>query len=235
MKKTLQKILTTVLAVGVIFSSVTMVGAAENKDVTIYEGGKVSYSVLMPKIDENYINCFQMYVVYDSDKLEYESFEWANKVQKAKGNSIIVNPEYSYDIVTFSAMTPYEYEVNEGDVLATITYTVTEETKLSELDFYTYVDVIGYTKGDVNGIGGKVVAALELADGVGVAEVISTGEKSYDVNGDGKVNISDATAIQKHCAEINVLQPEKLKNADVNGDGKVNVTDATALQKFLVE
>ncbi len=55
-----------------------------------------------------------------------------------------------------------------------------------------------------------------------------------DVNLDNRVNIRDATAVQKYVA--NLLKPTdkfEYKNADVNTDGKVNVKDATAIQKSI--
>ena len=57
-------------------------------------------------------------------------------------------------------------------------------------------------------------------------------EKLGDVNGDSKVNVKDATMIQKSAASIITLSNEQSKAADVNKDGKVNVTDATAIQKY---
>ena len=54
-----------------------------------------------------------------------------------------------------------------------------------------------------------------------------------DVNCDGKVNIKDATAIQKHLANISVLTDEGFALADVDGSGKVNIKDATAIQKHI--
>ena len=50
-----------------------------------------------------------------------------------------------------------------------------------------------------------------------------------DVNGDGVVNVKDATAIQKYAAEMTVEL--NLKLADYNKDGCVNVKDATDIQK----
>ena len=50
-----------------------------------------------------------------------------------------------------------------------------------------------------------------------------------DVNGDGVVNVKDATAIQKYAAEMTVEL--NLKLADFNKDGCVNVKDATDIQK----
>lgn len=54
-----------------------------------------------------------------------------------------------------------------------------------------------------------------------------------DANTDGKVNIKDATYIQKSLA--NVVEASALSTAvsDVNNDGKVTIKDATALQKQL--
>ncbi len=52
-----------------------------------------------------------------------------------------------------------------------------------------------------------------------------------DVNLDGKLNVKDATAVQKHLASIAVLDEKGLTVADFNGDGKINIKDATAIQK----
>ena len=56
-----------------------------------------------------------------------------------------------------------------------------------------------------------------------------------DVNGDGKVNIKDATQNQKFAAKIIDLSDEEFIRADVNADGKVNIKDATAIQKFVAK
>lgn len=54
-----------------------------------------------------------------------------------------------------------------------------------------------------------------------------------DVNGDGRVTVSDATAIQKHIAGLKTLADEQLEKADYDYSGVVNVKDATMLQKHL--
>ena len=56
-----------------------------------------------------------------------------------------------------------------------------------------------------------------------------------DVNGDGRITISDVTAIQRHIAELNILSGAALLAADTNGDGVINITDATHFQKYLAE
>lgn len=70
-------------------------------------------------------------------------------------------------------------------------------------------------------------------------EIISD-EPQYiygDVNLDGEVSVSDATAIQKLIIGIDVPEEQtELINtlADVNNDGVVSILDATCIQKYLV-
>lgn len=52
-----------------------------------------------------------------------------------------------------------------------------------------------------------------------------------DVNADGKLNIKDATTIQKFVAKMIELDEKAQARADYNEDGKVNVKDATMIQK----
>ena len=54
-----------------------------------------------------------------------------------------------------------------------------------------------------------------------------------DADCDEKVNVRDATAIQKHVADIIKLTEEGIVAADADGSGAVNVKDATAIQKWV--
>ncbi|MBQ4105167.1 MAG: dockerin type I repeat-containing protein [Clostridia bacterium] len=54
-----------------------------------------------------------------------------------------------------------------------------------------------------------------------------------DANEDGTVNIKDATAIQKHIANLITLSEKGLKLADADGNTNVNIKDATAIQKHI--
>ena len=56
-----------------------------------------------------------------------------------------------------------------------------------------------------------------------------------DANGDGYVNISDVTDIQRAVAEMDTLDDLRKKAADINGDGVVTIDDATFLQTYLAE
>jgi hypothetical protein len=55
-----------------------------------------------------------------------------------------------------------------------------------------------------------------------------------DVNGDGKIDITDATLIQLHVAQSKLLEGEDFAVADVNGDNKVDITDAKCIVNYLV-
>lgn len=46
-----------------------------------------------------------------------------------------------------------------------------------------------------------------------------------DINGDGKVNVTDVSKAAAHIKGEKPLTADEIKNADINGDGKVNVAD----------
>lgn len=56
-----------------------------------------------------------------------------------------------------------------------------------------------------------------------------------DVNGDGDITIMDATAIQLHIAQLEMLPEDKLACADTDGDGKIAIMDATQIQLFIAQ
>ena len=60
------------------------------------------------------------------------------------------------------------------------------------------------------------------------AEDIITG----DVNGDGTVDISDATMIQKVVAGSTTFTSDQMSAADVDNDGYISVIDVTLIQKY---
>ena len=56
-----------------------------------------------------------------------------------------------------------------------------------------------------------------------------------DADLNGKVNVKDATTVQKHTAKMLTLEDVAYTQADVTGDGKVNIKDATAIQKYVAK
>ena len=56
-----------------------------------------------------------------------------------------------------------------------------------------------------------------------------------DINLNGKLDISDATTLQMHLAELVELSDEALSVADINADGRIDINDATTIQKILAD
>lgn len=56
-----------------------------------------------------------------------------------------------------------------------------------------------------------------------------------DANRDGIVSISDATAVQRHIAELEHLSDDGQSAADVDDSGQITINDATLIQKYLAE
>ena len=56
-----------------------------------------------------------------------------------------------------------------------------------------------------------------------------------DADLNGKINVKDATTIQKYAAKMLTLDEVAKIQADVTGDLKVNVKDATSIQKYIAK
>lgn len=66
----------------------------------------------------------------------------------------------------------------------------------------------------------------------------TTGVAEYmygDADLNGKINVKDATTIQKFAAKMLTLNEAAKIQADVTGDMKVNVKDATSIQKYIAK
>ena len=124
-----------------------------------------------------------------------------------------------------------------------------------------YGDVYDYSEDDTVEIGGEVYYVITRNRDLGFNDVtVPTHEVYYDaynytlngselhytpsaqpafmlgdVNGDEKVDITDATMIQKAVAELIELDENQQLAADVNEDNKVDITDATMIQKYVAE
>lgn len=56
-----------------------------------------------------------------------------------------------------------------------------------------------------------------------------------DTDMNGRVSISDATAIQKYCVDQITFDEDQMIAGECNGDGVVGIKDATLIQKYLVD
>ena len=56
-----------------------------------------------------------------------------------------------------------------------------------------------------------------------------------DVNGDGKISITDLVQINSHLLKKNELSGAAASAADVNADGKISITDLVQINSHLLK
>lgn len=99
----------------------------------------------------------------------------------------------------------------------------------SSIDYCPIETVRGYV-----GTYAQALAKVHFLNFVPLAEGGEPVEQN-DVNADGKVNILDATEIQKYLTSSTTIDDALLAFADADGDGEISVADATEIQKIIVK
>lgn len=142
---------------------------------------------------------------------------------------------------------PLTFALNSERFFKDCTYTldITKETpEVSGIyDYYFGIDNLNLKNSEVVNLTGKEYknnfnTIIDMIVETSAAELAETGVTfNYyavgDANSDGKLNVRDATIIQKDLANITELSEVGTLVADVNGDGRVTIKDATAIQKQL--
>jgi hypothetical protein len=88
---------------------------------------------------------------------------------------------------------------------------------------------------------GRVVDPVVLPNAKGHAYIAGQIQNALrvaalgDVNGDGKVNVSDAMITLRYAVKKITAADLNVKAADVNSDGKVNVSDAMQILRYAVK
>ena len=168
------------------------------------------------------IAALQINVAYSSEDLELDSINDGGVFKDAVTHSPLgENPVY------ISWYSSDSSNSSQNGTLAVLKFRIKENAQTSELS-------VSYDKENVFDNSLKNVS-FDTQNG---RVNISSGESDIligDVNADGKINITDATMIQKAVAELIELTDEQKKAADTNADGKVDITDATMIQKYVAE
>lgn len=87
---------------------------------------------------------------------------------------------------------------------------------------------------------GAYSTAAQLVTGTGMAKTLTiTVQESAgllgDVNGDGKINSTDAMLVLQHAVKMITLTEEQQLRADVTRDGAINSTDAMRILQYAVK
>ncbi|MBQ7386309.1 MAG: CotH kinase family protein [Ruminococcus sp.] len=167
------------------------------------------------------------------------ALEILNSENVAEGD--IYSADVYYNYLKDSAQMNYEmgWRINTGDWICdhsellngtynpeTGIFTAdTEVTKYTDSEVFTYEGEFNYMLDWLNTRAAWLSSEFHKA----VYKNVILG----DANLDGKVNVKDATLIQKALAKLEKLEGDGFTAADVNADQKLSVQDATNIQKFV--
>ncbi len=152
-----------------------------------------------------------------------------DKWMTALPNGTLLSEESFKEMITTDYI--YGYGVNVDSEFCSISHNGATVTYISEMMSY-------YEKNLNIFVVTNDAASLEFSTAFFVQEVderMNTDTMLGDIDGDGKVTILDATAIQLHLAEITALTEEQIEYSDTNGDSDLTILDATEIQLFLAE
>ena len=150
--------------------------------------------------------------------------EWEQILNK-NGNGVLINVKVYYDY-------------NSADkicIILTDSYgnVVSEEFIDSDLNEYIFENVPdGEYKVTVSKTN-YVTRTYELISADGKINCIFSLNLIGDIDGNGKVNVTDYTSVLKHVKKTSALEGYAFRCADVNGDGKINVTDYSAILRHV--
>lgn len=108
-----------------------------------------------------------------------------------------------------------------------------EASKYSQSSISSLADVLEAAKGvydDKDAVQAEVNKAVEE-----LTKVLAQARLKGDVDNDGQISTSDATALLRCHAELDTLDGEALEGADVNGDGASDTKDAVLILQYVSE
>lgn len=131
-------------------------------------------------------------------------------------------------VVTDPIETPIESSVSESEIVST-------ESTTTENVVNTEVTTTNTTESNSSVSESSIFENSTITNTAPTTNVEVVEYLAGDVNQDGKVNIKDATLIQKHIAKLTQLDDVASACADVTADKKINIKDATMIQKYVAK
>ena len=167
----------------------------------------------------------------NDSQYSYTFTGWDKTVVKCAGDATYT-AVYSEKSLIPSTITSPKYNVS-GGILSKVGIGTTAETLLGNLSEGRFAGVYQGTKavakGDLVGTG----MTVKIMDGTTVkvsATVVVTG----DINGDGKITITDMLAAKAHLLKKSALSGVYSKAADTNGDSLISITDFIQLKAHIL-
>ncbi len=191
--------------------------AAVSIEALGYQDGKVQFDLYLDSASQ--LNTVMVQLTFDAAKV-------------SEGTVAVADSNFTNN--------NFAWKANDGTLTAVLQFgslsednlNYTERTKLATIT----LPVQSGVRGDVTATLAKAVAAGAGEDVGGQVDAsITTGTAnsrilSYDVNGDGKVDLKDIAEAQRYYQAASTDETwTSAVNADVNGDGKVDIEDYTAL------
>lgn len=198
-------------------------------DGQIYEveaGETYTYEVLLSA--EELFENIQVKIRYNQNKLRLVDKTSAEACPNLT-NGLVYYPELPGE-VRFNVVNLDGIDFKEEKVLVTLDFEVLNST-YSEIKLeIEEMTIVGdgtqsyFTEGKPS-----------ITEGISVTQVFKTGVPYIlgDATSDGKVNVKDATEIQKAVAGLVTLEEIEVVASDVDANTQVNVKDATAIQKWV--
>jgi len=233
----MKKVLSILLAVVMTMSALSVASFADDKamihleDTAAYEVVKDETKIIVPICVHGTIDmqCYDITVTYDSSKLDIVAEETYITLPTGENEDFtqsVVNTS-SKGTVRFSGMTVEESAKTATGVIGQIVFTSSTRVRTDgvELALGLSVAELGF---------GTEVADIDVD-----ADAVVTLNKSPkpasvtlgDVNNDNSINATDALAVLKHAAKIEILTGDALEAADVIDIGTINAEDALQILK----
>ncbi len=203
--------------------------------------------VLAMKSDQN-VNYLELNFNYE--RIGYDLFKEMTLTDDSVKHDIYIVAPYESDPKTkltevkneFFANCYSEFFYSDYDLFlvvkgATKQQITSMEADLGSIDYsaniFGYPLINKYYDLEIHGTKGSAAEKYATENEITFVEIPSA-RKLGDVNGDGVVNVNDATDILKANVGIITLTDEQTKLADLDGNGRINVTDATIVMKMAV-
>lgn len=183
----------------------------------------------------------QLALTYDSTLFTYAGIDPSSSVdfianaaddvppEDAAVNSFLVAHDDGAGTVQLVYVNATLMPKNASETLFTVNFTVKADAAPGSTGSFTVSSEGAYS------------TAAQLVTGTGVTGetfTVTVQESTGllgDVNGDGKINSTDAMLILQHSVKIISLTPEQQLRADVTRDGNVNSTDAMRILQYAVK